>query len=647
MRSDAPDIRIASVADTRIIESIPLDQRDLPEDVAALMARGARACEGRDALIFVPDAVDYERAFRWTYAELIEAVESTARGLVSLQSARPPVVAFVLPNLPETHFVLWGGQLAGAVVPVNPLLEVGHIAEILSAAEADIVVTLPPLPGTDLFAKTCAALEGNERVHTLITVNAARYAPGWRRLAGTAAARLGARVPGRRVMSFDALRRRGDREAIALPPSGDRVCALFHTGGTTGTPKIAQLTQAGQITVAWSLLAGRMGREFTSAFCGLPLFHINAPIVTGLAPWLHGATVVLGPPQGYRAPGILDNLWALLAHYRCSAMSAVPTVYQMLLERPLAGHDLSALRWAFCGAAPISVEAFRRFEETTGIAILEGYGFTEGSGVTSVNPAHGERRIGSVGLPLPYRELTLLCEDGQGGWRHAGEGEIGLICERGPNVFKGYMRAEDNANAFLPDPDGGRPWYNSGDLARRDRDGYLWLTGRAKDLIIRGGHNIDPGMIEEALATHEAVEMVAAIGSPDPRVGEVPVAYVTLRAGASASVDDVMAHARNAIAERAAMPRAIHILENMPLTAVGKIFKPALRWQETDRVLNAALAEAIGAGRVQASTCQHESHGQLTSIAVTGAPLSEAEKQSVADALAGYALRWAYAEGAA
>jgi acyl-CoA synthetase (AMP-forming)/AMP-acid ligase II len=201
---------------------------------------------------------------------------------------------------------------------------------------------------------------------------------------------------------------------------------------------------------------------------------------------------------------------------------------------------VSTLRYALCGSAPLPVELFKRFEAATGVAILEGYGMTEATCVVSFNPPEGERKIGSVGLPVPYTDVKILdCEPDGTVRGECGVDQIGEICIASPGVFPGYLEAERNEGVFTEPGH----YLRSGDLGRIDADGYLWITGRAKDLIIRGGHNIDPALIEEALACHPEVTFVGAIGQPDAHAGEVPCAYVELVAGAEASAEELLQYA--------------------------------------------------------------------------------------------------------
>jgi fatty-acyl-CoA synthase len=229
------------------------------------------------------------------------------------------------------------------------------------------------------------------------------------------------------------------------------------------------------------------------------------------------------------------------------------------------------------------------------VRILEGYGLTEATCVSSINPLAGERRIGSIGLRLPYQSMRAVVLDQDRRYiRDANIGEIGTIVIRGPNVFQGYLKDEHNRSIWIEIE--GKKWLNTGDLGRQDSEGYFWLTGRMKELIIRGGHNIDPMLIEEPLLRHPDIQVAAAVARPDAHCGELPVAYVQLRAGAAVSEEALLEHARINIGERAAWPKAIRIIDQMPVTAVGKLFKPALKKVEIRDALLQALTDAGLAG---------------------------------------------------
>ena len=326
-------------------------------------------------------------------------------------------------------------------------------------------------------------------------------------------------------------------------------------------------------------------------FCGLPLFHVNGQLVTGLAPWSKGGHVVMGTPEGYRGKGAIANFWALVEHFRITMFSGVPTVYSALLETPIAGRNIGSLEAAICGAAPMPAPLFEAFQRETGVRILEGYGLTEGACASSLTPFKAAPRVGSIGLRFPYQDMRALILDEDARYvRDAKTDEIGVIAIRGPNVFSGYLDPAHNTVIWIERQ--GETWLNTGDVGRQDADGYFWLTGRKKELIIRGGHNIDPKLIEDALQSHPAVALTAAVGSPDAHAGELPVAYVQLKAGAVVTEAELLAHAARSIPEKAAVPKRVKISPSLPTTAVGKLFKPALVELEIEETICAEAEKA-------------------------------------------------------
>jgi fatty-acyl-CoA synthase len=348
---------------------------------------------------------------------------------------------------------------------------------------------------------------------------------------------------------------------------------------------------------------------------------------------------VLGTPSGFRGEGVIPNFWKMVEHYHVNFFSGVPTVFSALNAVPVGASDVRSLEYAICGAAPMPPEVFRDFEQRTGLRILEGYGLTEGACVSSVNPADGERREGSIGLCLPYQEMkAIVLEDGHY-VRDCAVDEVGVIIIRGPNVFPGYTLAEQNQGLWIETSDGGGRWLNTGDLGRRDQDGYFWLTGRKKELIIRGGHNIDPQVIEHALHQHPAVLLSAAVGGPDARLGEVPVAYVQLKPEATGSEEELLAFAQAHISERAAIPKRIHVISDLPTTAVGKIFKPALIQREIEDALAGEVSAVEGVASCRVTVSPDRLHGLKAAVEVTPTTgvTSDALRADVARTLGRYA----------
>jgi fatty-acyl-CoA synthase/long-chain acyl-CoA synthetase len=278
--------------------------------------------------------------------------------------------------------------------------------------------------------------------------------------------------------------------------------------------------------------------------------------------------------------------------WKITFIITVPTAISAKMQRPI-NADVSTVKTAFSGSAPLPLELFRRFEKATGVTLVEGYGLTEATCLVSCNPTDGEKKVGSIGIPFPYCDVKIY-KTTPNGPVEAEVDEVGEICVSNPGVYVGktYTEADKNADLYYGD------YLRTGDLGRVDPDGYLWITGRAKDLIIRGGHNIDPAEIEEALLHHEAVAFAGAIGQPDAHSGEVACAFVELVDGASVSEEDLLAFCKEHVHERAAHPKHLTILTELPKTAVGKIFKPDLRKHAITRVYNDALEKAGLSARV-------------------------------------------------
>ncbi|MEX3927796.1 acyl-CoA synthetase [Paraburkholderia sp. BR10936] len=613
---------------------------DFPSSTYEMIRRGAAINPSAPALSFFLTADDYASPECWTYGELVRDITRTANMFSRLGVQKDTVIAYLLPNLPETHFVIWGGEAAGIVCAINPLLESDAIGELLNASGASVLVTLAPFPGagTELWQKVQPVLHCVPALRDLVLVNLADRIPGERGFASRMLQRgENARLHGEGGMRsvvpaqlriHDFASAHSSESGVVLNgsrrPSIDDVSSCFCTGGTTGLPKIAMRRHHNEVANAWN--AGQFFGETIgpgkTIFCGLPLFHVNAVMVTGLLAFSRGAHVVLGTPQGYRGEGVVKRFWEIVEHYRINFFSAVPTLYGSLLEVPVGENDISSLEYGLCGAAPMPVELFRSFELRTGIRILEGYGLTEGACVSSVNPPFGERRVGSIGLCLPGQAMKAVMVDEAGRYvRDCAGDEVGQLVISGPNVFVGYSRPEQDSGIWTDLGDGER-WLNTGDLGRCDADGYFWLTGRKKELIIRGGHNIDPVAIEEALHRHPAVQIAAAVGRPDMHAGELPVAYVQLKPGVAATEAELAEFLRAGINERAALPKGIRVVDSMPLTAVGKIFKPALKRREVADALRSALVEA-GVGNATVNVADDTSRGIAVHVDLPGAESEE------------------------
>ena len=433
---------------------------------------------------------------------------------------RGGVLAIMLPNRVElitSMFAAW--RLGAAVTPVNPALTAQEARYQIDDAGAALVVA----------DDAAAALlrDGPYRIIGLDEVTAPVSPPAPPALVD-------------------------DPGALAL---------LIYTSGTTGLPKGVMLDHA-NISATAELIIGwfEMTAE-TRCLLVLPLFHVNGIMVSVVSPLLAGGSTFIA--ERFHAA----SFWATIEQVRPTFFSAVPTIYALLVTRPGAPPDTRSLRFVICGAAPMPRQLIGEFEERFGVPVVEGYGLSECTVACTLNPLHGVRKAGSVGLPLPGIDVGVVNQADE----LLPAGQAGEVVVRGPNVMRGYLGRPDETADVLR---GG--WLHTGDVGRFDDDGYLTLVDRVKDLIIRGGENIYPKEIEDVLHSHPAVLEAAVVGQPDPVFGEQPVAFVTLRPDHTAGPGDIVEHCRLSLA-RYKVPRAVYIEETLPKNAVGKIAKPVLR----------------------------------------------------------------------
>lgn len=566
----------------------PYSERQYGATLFEVVSQTADRFGDRKALSFQVKSGPKDKVETFTWTALRNRIAQAANVFRAHGITETDVVAYLLPNCNEAVITLLGGATAGIVNPVNPMLEPEQIAAILRETGARAVVTLAPFPKTDVAQKVAEAVALAPDVKTVFEVDLKRYlTPPLSWIVPLIRPKVGATHVAK-VLDFNA---ELDKAATALDfveTGEDRVAAYFHTGGTTGMPKVAQHKFSGMIYNGWCS-ADMIFTEQDVLMCPLPMFHVFAAYPILMASICSGAHLVMPTPQGYRGEGVFDNFWKLLERYRATFMVTVPTAVSALMQKPVDA-DVSSLNYALCGSAPLPVELFKKFEASTGVRILEGYGMTEATCLVSINPPQGEHKIGSVGLPFPYTDVKIYhCDTDGNVTKECGVDEIGEICISNPGVYTGHTYTEVDKNVGLF---ANGKYLRTGDLGRIDSDGYVWITGRAKDLIIRGGHNIDPAEIEEALAGHPDVAFTGAIGQPDAHSGELPCVYVELVDSASASIEDLLSYLKKHIGEKAAIPKHVEILPELPKTAVGKIFKPDLRKMAIIRVYDLALADA-------------------------------------------------------
>ncbi|MBJ8348288.1 class I adenylate-forming enzyme family protein [Antrihabitans sp. YC2-6] len=468
-----------------------------------------RSRQNPDAPCVADDDVDMNNA------QFADAVQRAADTLAAHGVGPGDVVAVKLPNnasLVVSLFAAW--RLGAAVTPINPALVAAEVA----------------YQGSDAAAKVLIA---DQHADFGVTV----------------------------LSPADLIAEQLDAHTMA-EPSDDALALLIYTSGTTGRPKGVMLDHTNLNAMCGMVIDAFHLNEDDHSLLILPLFHVNGIVVSTLSPLLVGGRATIA--GRFSAKTFFDRLEQSRATY----FSAVPTIYTMLADLPPAlAPDTSAVRFAVCGAAPASVELLEKFESRYGIPLVEGYGLSEGTCASTINPLDGPRKPGTVGLPLSGQTIRIIDHDGN----PVADGEAGEVVIAGPNVMRGYLnRPEDTASTVI---DG---WLHTGDIGRFDDDGYLMLVDRAKDMIIRGGENIYPKEIESVVYQLSEVAEAAVVGRSSATYGEEPVLFVALNSGAVLTADQIFQYVQLNMSKYK-LPVQITVLDALPKNAVGKLDKPSLR----------------------------------------------------------------------
>jgi fatty-acyl-CoA synthase len=612
---------LASAADIGAFERVPYVERIAAASTFDAIKLGAAYNADAPAIQFLPNASPEDTPIVIRHGQFVARVTQAANMFHALGVGPSDVVSFLLPLLPQSFLTLFGAEAAGIANPVNPLLEAHQIAEILEAVGTKVLVTLGPTGGGEIWDKVVKVRSQLKQLKVIVQVE-------------------GAGDEVNAIYSFEALinKQPADRLVSGRQIAASDVAAYFHTGGTTGMPKLVRHTHANQVYQAWAcnlMLKSAPGRTL---LFGMPLFHVGGSLTQALATLSSGCCLVVLSPAGWRNPVAVKNLWPLVEHYRPEGFGSVPTVLAASLAVPVGNADVSCLRYLSGGGSAIPVAVGRALQEKFNIPVLEVYGMTETASVHTIAYLDRPIRLGSVGHPVPYSRVRIVKIGADGRYqRDCASNEIGVVAMAGPGVFSGYLNDAHNKDAFV-EPG----WVNSGDLGRLDEDGYLWITGRAKDTVIRGGHNIDPAPIEDVFFEHPAVGLAAVVGQPDAYAGELPLAYIQLKPGVKVAPGELEAWVRERTPERAAVPVEIVLIDSMPLTGVGKVFKPQLRWNAAQRVFMQTLAPLIEQGiRYEVSVGPHGTHGSLATVTIQGVPMGsrQAVTQQVHERLNPFAIR--------
>ncbi len=516
-----------------------------------LIAQGPLADPDAEAVVYLRSPLD-PHPVRLTNGNLMGAIKAAETFFRAEGIGKSDTVAILLPICPAAIAAIFGAAACGIAEPLNLLFTREAIAAQLNAVQAKLLLAPPPgMPG-GLYEK----IEGLQR-----------EVPSLKRI--VVAPLDGSIAFDGQTLTPDASWRE-DYGKGRDASEADRVAVMLPTGGTTGHPKVARLTNRAMVA---SCVSSRMALDYRKGdrcLIALPLFHVGGLFVGVGATLSAGATIVIPGPAGARDPALITNFWSVIETHRLTHAGNVPTTLGALADIPVGQHDISSLRVTPTGASICPPEIERRYlARWGGACVQQVYGMTELAGAITHDTAGVKPRAEAVGTKNPMVELAILA----GGQIHTGPwpSPVGELLTRGPQVFPGYVDRKQTEDAFH------EGWLRTGDICRVDADGFVTIMGRAKDVIIRGGHNIDPRAIEDAALGFPGVALAAAVGRPDAYAGEVPMLFVSAQPGATIDPQALAAFVQEHILEPPARPRAVSIVAEMPVTPVGKIFKPKLR----------------------------------------------------------------------
>ncbi len=509
-----------------------------------------------------------------TYAEIGGLVDRAAAGLQRLGVGKGSKVGLFLPNTP-TFVIYYFAVLkaGGTVVNYNPLYTLEELAHQIKDSNTELMITLDLKV---LFDKVESLLQsGTLKRAVVASFPALLPAPKSllfklfksRELANPGRSPAAGKV----IAEADLVVGGGRLDPPAIDPDKD-VAVLQYTGGTTGTPKGAMLTHANAYINVQQVVAWAPGlEEGNERILGiLPFFHVFAMTVVMNFSVARASLMIMMPRF------VLNDAMKLIDKAKPTCMPGVPTLFNAIMSHPkLGSYDLSSLKFCISGGAPLPLEVKQRFERLTGCKLVEGYGLSEASPVVTCNPLEGPVKEGSIGIPLPGTVISLRAIEDPS--KEVPLGEKGEICVLGPQVMKGYwQKPEETAQQFVG------PFLRTGDVARMDEDGFIFIEDRIKDLIISSGYNVYPRRIEEAIYTHPAVAEVTVIGIKDKHRGEAPKAFIKLKPGAKADRHDILRHLEPKIS-RLEIPAEIEFRDTLPKTLIGKLSKKELKAEESAR----------------------------------------------------------------
>ena len=568
-----PDFRWFAHYEPDVVHSVDVPDGTVQQLLLDSAARFPDHSALRMVLRYLPLGLKVQA--RLSYADLNQLSDRFAAALAQLGVRKGDRVSLMLPNIPQLVIAYFGILKAGAiVVNTNPTYPAHELEPLLRSAGAETIVTLSGLYGRVLEVQPNCALK------TIILADIPEFVGQpfrnsiAKQLRASGMMQTVSPSAGTHTMRDLLAAAPATAPSVPIDPANDTAVFQF-TGGTSGLPKAAELTHRNLLANLTQINAWvpslKPGEE--KLLLALPAFHVYGMTVGMLTCVKLGGELLLAPD-----PRNTLNLMQIIAREKVTVYPGVPAMYIAILNHPqVANFDLRSIRVCLSGGASLPAEVAQQFEAMTGGKLVEGYGMSESSPLTAGNPVFGRTKTGSVGMPFPSTELAIIAleADEQGETRFLEVGEAGELVVRGPQVMKGYYNNPEETAAAI-DADG---WLHTGDIAVMDADGYFSIVDRKKDLIIASGYNIVPREVEEVLFTHSKVLEAAVVGVPDPKRGETVKAFVVLKEGQSATVEELRDYCKERLAPYK-VPTLVEFRSELPKSQVGKTLRRILVEEE-------------------------------------------------------------------
>lgn len=601
---------VITIADIEALEARPYDELIPARTLIDLLQATAHLHPDRPAITTIPGGGFSGRSSTISHLDLYKKVIRGANLFYGLLEAEGRAVAFLGPIVEGMMEAILGAQTAGVAATINYLLSAEVIADLLVAMNASVLVVSPPDADPAIWRKALSVIERAKSLKKIVVLGKPGVADG-------------------SIIAFSQAASRHSDQAVEFEPRSSRetVCAFFHTGGTTGQPKLVRLTHGNQIHAAWSFAQVHGLNENDVVINGFPLFHVGGTMTAGLSVLAAGGHVIFPSPHSLRDREAIRTYWELVKAFHVTIVSGVPTSITALAEIPVGNAEITSVRMGLTGGAVCPKAVSERFFDRTGIKLYETYGMTETAAAIAFNPGRGAPVQGSVGFRAPFAQTRIVSLGADNSEAMCPPQTSGLVQVKGPQVFPGYVDPKHDHGIRHQ---GG--WLDTGDVGYLTEDQRLILTGRAKDLIVRSGHNINPADIEDVANTFSGVQISAAVGMPDAYAGEVPILYAVPAPGAQLDASLLQRYLDEHVAEPPAKPKRVILIDALPTTAVGKIVKNDLRDRavsekvkiEAERIFGATITPVVAVAKDE----------KLNTVVLVEVPTNDAASiQKLKDAL--------------